>query len=79
MRTPTFEEPEGRTADPSAPLRFGRDDKGEGGASIEDFVSGCMETAGPSTAVGMTLLLGGHIRRFHEGSVELQIPPLRSG
>jgi hypothetical protein len=24
----------GETADPSAPLRFGRDDKGEGGASI---------------------------------------------
>jgi hypothetical protein len=51
VRTPTFEKPEGRTADPSTALRSGRDDKGEGGVSIEDFASGWMETAGPSTAL----------------------------
>ncbi len=31
-----FGRDEGRTADPSAPLRSGRDDKGDGGASIGD-------------------------------------------
>jgi hypothetical protein len=31
-----------RTADPSAPLRFGRDDKGKGNGSIE---SGCWTDA----------------------------------
>ena len=51
MGTPAFEKPEGRTADPSTSLRSGRDDKGEGGVSIEDFVSGWTETAGPSTAL----------------------------
>ena len=34
MGTPAFEKPEGRTADPSTSLRSGRDDKGEGIASM---------------------------------------------
>ena len=33
-----FGKAEGRTADPSTSLRFGRDDKGEGGASIGSWL-----------------------------------------
>ncbi len=38
------------TADPSTPLRCGRDDKGEGGALRKDWLV-AEETAGPSTAL----------------------------
>jgi hypothetical protein len=56
------------TADPSTSLRFGRDDKGEGGASSRDGIvaeSGLRiggrsnGTAGPYASVGMTLHLVG--------------------
>jgi hypothetical protein len=33
--TQTFDREPGRTADPSTPLRSGRDDKGEGDTSID--------------------------------------------
>jgi hypothetical protein len=43
-------EAEGRTADPSTALRFGRDDKGEGGASIWGLRRGMVNSL---TAVGI--------------------------
>jgi hypothetical protein len=50
VRSPKFGKSEGRTAGPSTSLRCGRDDKGEGDVSIEDwFVA--ERTAGPSTSL----------------------------
>ena len=43
-----FGKAEGRTADPSATLRFGRDDKGEGCAFIEVGEVGCEQQVPPS-------------------------------
>ena len=64
-----------RNADPSATLRFGRDDKGEGNGSIK---SGCgteafFITLGGPQAHGFSVE-----KHFHEGSAEPQIPPLAS-
>ena len=57
---PEFGRPEGRTAEPSTALRFGRDDKGEGGSSIKRLMSGLEKQQVPPlrcAPVGMTLLL----------------------
>jgi hypothetical protein len=48
-----FGRSEGRIADPSTALRFGRDDKGESGASIGSWIVED-RTADPSASLGMT-------------------------
>ena len=65
-----------RTADPSASLRSGRDDKGEGDGSIK---SGCeTEAFFHHPWVGRRPVATPVEKHFQERS-ELQIPPLRSG
>ena len=50
MSRKTFAREVRGTADPSTALRFGRDDKGEGGASIELQIA-AERTAGPSASL----------------------------
>src|ERR1700722_10360736 len=77
-----FGREEGRTADPSATLRFGRDDKGEGSASVQ-IRSWMIEQQVPPhrfASVGMTHLfwmLGFYTEDSGESRGALQIPPLR--
>ena len=77
-----FGKAERRTADPSTSLRSGGDDKGESGASREDWLVAERNSRSLHCAtlrVGMTLLFGVGVWKENLGGPRgaPQIPPLR--